>query len=80
MRTTVSIDDALLAKAKCVAAESGRSLSSVIDDALKESLNRREADAYRSTTVVLPTFEGKLLPGIDLDNSAALRDVMDGLG
>jgi hypothetical protein len=80
MRTTVTIDDALLAQAKRVAAETGRSLSAVVDDALKESLNRREENAHRSTTVVLPTFDGRLLPGIDLDNSAALRDVMDGLG
>ncbi len=76
----MTIDDALLAEAKRVAAETGRSLSAVVDDALKESLNRREEDAHLSTTVVLPNFDGKLLPGIDLDNSAALRDVMDGLG
>ncbi len=76
----MTIDDALLAEAKRVAAETGRSLSAVVDDALKESLNRREEDAHLSTAVVLPNFDGKLLPGIDLDNSAALRDVMDGLG
>ena len=35
MWTTVSIDDVLPAKAKRVAVETGRSLSSVIDDALK---------------------------------------------
>jgi hypothetical protein len=74
------MDDALLAKAKRVAAETGRSLSAVIDDALKESLNRREEDAHRPAKVVLPTFEGRLLAGIDLDNSAALRDVMDDVG
>ena len=76
----MTIDDALLAKAKRVAAETGRSLSAVVDDALKESLNRREEYAHPTTTVVLPTFDGKLLPGIDLDNSAALRDAMDGIG
>jgi hypothetical protein len=80
MRTTVTIDDALLVKAKRVAAETGRSLSAVIDDALKESLSRREEAAHWPTTVALPTFEGRLLAGIDLDNSAALRDVMDDLG
>ena len=42
----MTIDDALLAKAKRVAAETGRSLSAVVDDALKESLNRREEDAH----------------------------------
>jgi predicted transcriptional regulator len=80
MRTTISIDDSLLAKAKRVAAETGRSLSAVIDDALQESLNRRGEDARQATEVVLPSFEGRLLPGTDLDNSAALRDIMDDLG
>jgi len=75
----VTIDDALLARAKRIAAETGRSLSAVIDDALQESLNRRE-DADGSAAVVLPSFEGRLLPGIDLDNSVALRDLMDDLG
>jgi hypothetical protein len=79
MRTTVTIDDALLAKAKRIAAETGRSLSAVIDDALQESLNRRD-DTHRSAAAVLPTFEGKLLPGVDLDNSVAVRDVMDNVG
>ena len=29
-------------------------------------MNRREEDAYRSITVVLPTFGAKLLPGSTL--------------
>ena len=41
MRTTIYIDDALLAEAKQVAARTGRSLTAVVEDALRESLHRR---------------------------------------
>jgi len=36
MRTTINIDDALLAQAKQVAARTGRSLTDVVEDALRE--------------------------------------------
>ena len=76
MRTTITIDDALLAKAKQVAAETGRSLSAVVDEALQESLRRRHEPDLASP-VVLPEFGGRLLPGMDLDNSRSLNDLMD---
>jgi predicted transcriptional regulator len=38
MRTTIRIDDQLLKKAKQLAARSGKSLTSIIEDALRESL------------------------------------------
>lgn len=41
MRTTVTIDDQLLAQVKELAARSHRSMSSVVEDALRESLARR---------------------------------------
>jgi plasmid stability protein len=44
-RTTVRIDDELLADAKTFAARHGRSLNSVVEDALYQMLRRtREAD------------------------------------
>jgi hypothetical protein len=76
MRTTINIDDALLAEAKQVAARSGRSLSALVEDALRESLHRRNRPGAR--TVELPTFgEGGFQPGVDLDDSAALLELMD---
>jgi hypothetical protein len=76
MRTTISIDDALLATAKQVAAETGRSLSAVVDEALQESLRRRH-EPGRAGPVMLPEFGGRLLPGVDLDDSRSLGDLMD---
>jgi hypothetical protein len=76
MRTTINIDDALLAEAKQVAARTGRSLTDVVEDALRESLHRRHRTARRA--VELPVFgEEGLQPGVDLDDSAALLDLMD---
>lgn len=78
MRTTVSLDDDLLAAAKLRAAERGTTLNCVVEDALREALARVPADP--KTRARLPVIaDSELLPGVDLDDSAALRDVMDGL-
>ncbi len=76
MRTTVNIDDRLLIEVKTVAARSGRTVSDVIDDALRAAIQRRQAPPTR---LDLPTHAGGgLQPGVDLDDSADLLDRMDG--
>jgi plasmid stability protein len=76
MRTTINLDDDLLAEAKQVAARTGRSLTAVVEDALRESLHRRHHTTRRP--VELPTFgEGGVRPGVDLDDSAALLELME---
>ncbi len=77
MRTTIRINDQLLNEAKQLAARSGKSLTSIIEDALRESLARQRGSVKRER-VRLVTFSGKgLLPGVDLDDTAALQDVME---
>ncbi len=77
MRTTVRLDPALLGEIKKIAAEERRSLTSVIDESLRESLARRRQSPKR-TPVKLPTFRGGgVLPGVDLDDSAALLERME---
>lgn len=77
MRTTIRIDDALLAEAKRRAANSGRTLTAVVEDALREAFARR-ADRGRAPRPELPVFRGgRVLPGVDLDDSAALLDLME---
>lgn len=76
MRTTINLDDALLAEAKQVAARTGRSLTAVVEDALRQSLRRRHPATRRS--IDLPVFgEGGMRPGVDLDDSAGLLDVLE---
>lgn len=71
MRTTIRIDDELLAEAKGQAAQSGRSLGALVEDALRAALARRATDEQRNR-VDLPTFAGgSPRRGVDLDDSAA---------
>ena len=77
MRTTIKIDDTLLAEAKSRAADSGRTLNAVVEDALRESFARRAA-ADPIARSKLPIFRGgRLVPGVDLDDSAALLEQME---
>ena len=76
MRTTINLDDDLLAEAKQVAARTGRTLAAVVEDALRENLHRRRSTSRRA--VELPVFgEGGVQPGVDLDDGAALLDLME---
>lgn len=76
MRTTVRIDDRLLVEAKTRAARSGRTLNEVVEDALREAFARRDAVGRR---MELPVFRStRVMPGVDLDDGAALLDLMDG--
>lgn len=78
MRTTVNIDERLLIEVKTIAAQSGRTLSALIEDAIRASLARR-TEGGRSVLPPLPTLSGGgLQPGVDLDDSAALLDLMEG--
>ena len=78
MRTTVRLDDDLLRQAKALAARTGRTLSAVIEDGLREALARHRRRQERPP-VALPTFKGKgLRPGVDLDDTAGLLDILDG--
>ena len=76
MRTTVRLDEHLLHAVKQHAAASGQTLTAVLEQALRESLARRPA-AARSAPVRLKTFRGVgVRPGVDLDDSASLLDLM----
>lgn len=78
MRTTLNLDDQLLSEAKQLAARTGRTLTSIIEDALRESLLRRR-QTRDLPKVKLPSFKGQgLRPGVDLDDSAGLLDLMEG--
>jgi plasmid stability protein len=79
MRTTVRLDDQLLSDTKQLAARTGRSFTAVIEDALREILSRQETTAQRAPVRLITVSGNGLLPGIDLDDSAALLDTMDRL-
>lgn len=76
MRTTIRLDDELLARAKHEAIERGTTLTAVIEEALRRALVTPHDAA--GAPVVLPTFRGDgLQPGVDLDDSDALLDLLE---
>lgn len=75
MRTTLTLDDDLLREAKERAARSGRTTSDVVADALRESFYRRATQDREPTR--LRTSPGKPRPGVDIDNNAALLELME---
>jgi hypothetical protein len=78
MRTTIRLPDDLLRDAKRAAADADRTLTSLIEDALRVALRARTADVDIPDPEPLITFgRGGTLPGVDLDDSAALQDLME---
>ena len=81
MRTTIRLSDALLREANREAVRSGMTLSAFIEESLRERLARTAVNAKpRQRIRPRTTGSGGLHPGIDLDDSGALLDVMDRLG
>jgi hypothetical protein len=78
VRITIRLDDQLLTEAKRLALQDGRTLSAVIENALREVIARRnEAPKTKKTRLITDGGKG-LRPGVCLDNNAALLDVMEG--
>ena len=76
MRTTVNIDDHLLAEAKVLAARTSRPLGAILDDALRAMLHRGTGSTIRHT-FELPTHgHGGLQPGVDLDDKDAVAKLL----
>lgn len=77
MRTTLNIDDGVMRDLKRRAAETGRSLTSLVEEAIRSLLDRQtqpEPD-YRLRWMIV---EGGARPGINLSDRDALIDLMDG--
>lgn len=74
MRTTITIDDHLLAEAKALAAMQHRTLGEIIADSLRATL----ADANRPRArVEIPTFgDPNERPLVDLNDKEALAEVL----
>ena len=80
MRTTVRLDDALLERARREAARRGVTLTALIEEGLLGVLRRPAGKAPPRARVPVPVSRAKggTLPGVDLGDSAALLDRMEG--
>ena len=79
MRTTVRLDDGLLEHAKSEAARRKETLTALIEQGLRLVLLQSNP-VERRDRVVLPVCNagGGVRPGVDLNDSSALLDVMEG--
>lgn len=77
MRTTVTIDDALLAEAKVIAARENRTLGDVIEDGLRAVIHRgTDRDGRRGELTLRTHGSGGLVPGVDLDDREAMAELL----
>jgi len=79
MRTTLILPDDLYREVKRAAADDGRTVTSLVEEALRTALARRFAPASdRATYRVAPVGGRGPQPGVDLTDAAALADLMEG--
>lgn len=78
MRTTVRLPDPLLSRAKREAAKRGITLTALIEQGLRREMAKPVKSSKRDR-VRLPVCKrtGGTLPGVDLNDSAALLDRME---
>ena len=78
MKTTLDINDTLLANAKALAARKRTSLTRLIEEGLQLRL-RSSRRAIRATKQKIPVFKGRggLVPGLNPSSNKAMLDAAD---
>lgn len=75
----MTIQDALLRKAKAASVERNCTVGEVIEDALRTALAARQKEDPSKRERPLKTFKGTgTLPGIDLDSNGSVQEAMEG--
>ena len=78
MRTTVRMEDELLRRAKEIAAQRDTTLTAILEQALREWLDRqRRRKQRRRADLPISRARGGLLPGVNLDDTADLLDRLE---
>lgn len=78
MRTTIRLNDDLFRQVRESAVETNRTLTAVIEDALRLSLQSKSTVLRRGKTRIPTSGSGGLLPGVDLDDFSAIIDILEG--
>ena len=76
MRTTIRLKDDLLKRAKKRAADEGRTLTSLVEDGLVLILSKAKASRRKRIKLPVSKATGGVLPGVDLNRSSDLEEVM----
>jgi hypothetical protein len=76
MRTTLHLNPALIKRAKTLALKQGITLTSLLEESLRRLLNPSSQESPKKISD-LCTVKGCTQPGVDLNDSAALLDLME---
>jgi hypothetical protein len=80
VRTTLIIPDVLYADVKLTAARQKRTVTALVEEALRDLLRHHSEADQNPEPFHLEPFGGQgLRPGVDLTDSSALADLMDQL-
>ena len=79
MRTTINLPDDLILQAKKAALEADTTLTEIIASAVREALAKRKRKTPAKELRLITYGKGGVRPGVDLDDTSALLDLMDGV-
>jgi hypothetical protein len=79
MRTTINLPDDLIRQAKKAALDADTTLTEIIVNALREALLKGRRKQPRRKIKLTTYGEGGTFPGVDLDDTSAVLDLMDGI-
>ena len=77
MRITIRLRDDLLLRAKKKAAAEGRTLTSIVEEGLMLVLTETNATQRKRVRLPVSQASGGVLPGVDLNRSDDLADLME---
>jgi hypothetical protein len=77
MRTTIRINDDLLKRAKKRAADDGCTLTSLVEEGLVLILSKSKESRRKTIELPVSKATGGVLPGVDLNRSTDLEELMN---
>jgi hypothetical protein len=77
MKITFDLPDDLIQQANKAALEAKTTLAGFLESALREALAKRQDGNPRREFKVTTFGTGGLFPGVNLDNSSALQDIIE---
>ena len=79
-RTTIRLDDSLMENARSMARQRGITLTALIEEGLRLAMARVPKAAKARIELPVCRQGGGAMPGVDLNDSAAVLDAMENLG
>jgi plasmid stability protein len=79
MRTTLELDDGLMRAVKRRAADSGRTMTAIVEESLRAALAVRPGVKRRAAWKWV-SVKGRLAPEVDVADRGRLYDLMEGRG